>query len=81
MAAGPEHIREPLSRVMRDLARQRMAERIHRLGPRPWLELVLEVADGADVDDALLRYAAADPAVIRAFGADRFPTPPIRLVS
>lgn len=80
MAAGPEHIAKPQSRVTRDLARQRMAERIHRLGPRSWLELVLEIADGADLDKSLERYAQVDPALIRALGADQFPPPPVREV-
>lgn len=45
------------------------------------LELMLEIAAGADLDDALARYAAGDPNMFRALGADRFPALPLRLVS
>lgn len=77
----PEHISGPTSRVMRDIARRRLVVKVHRLGARPMLELLLEVQAGADLDDALIRYAAADPATFRALGADRFPPLPLHRVS
>ena len=59
------------------LVRQRAAERLHRLGPRPVLEALIEVADGADLDALLVRYARLPPAAVRAFGGDRFPAPAV----
>jgi hypothetical protein len=55
------------------LRRQRLVKRIHALGPRAILELIEELGDGADLDDALERFAALTPGQIRAAGADGFP--------
>ena len=62
------------------LVRQRAAERLHRLGPRPLLEALIEVASGGDLDATLVRYGRLDPAAVRAVGGHRFPPPPISAV-
>ena len=80
-ASGPEHISAPTGRVMRQIVRQRLATKVHELGPRPMLELLQEVESGVDLDRALERYATGDPATFRALGADTFPRIPIRSVS
>ena len=40
---------------------RRLAGEIHGLGPRPLLELLLELQDGAPLADALERYARIAP--------------------
>ena len=80
MSLGPEPLAAAVERVMCGLRRQKLFERIYALGPRPCFELLMEVHDGAGLDDRLARYAAADPSVIRALGADRFP-PSVREVA
>ena len=67
-----------------DLRLQRQAERLHALGPRPIFEFCRELAEahgiGADMQRRLAKYARLDPAVVRAFGGDHFPPPPIHEV-
>jgi len=59
----------------------RQIEHLHRLGPRPVGELLIEVAHATGqpdlIADRLQAYAALDPAVLRAVGADRFPPMPL----
>jgi hypothetical protein len=66
------------------LRRQRLAERVHRLGARVVFELLDEIARhhdlGDDVDDRLARFAALDPAMLRAVGGARFAPVPLRAV-
>ena len=62
------------------LRRQRAAEHLHRLGPRPVLEALIEVGVGRDIDDVLARFGKLDGAVVRALGADRFPPAPLQRV-
>jgi hypothetical protein len=59
----------------------RLAQAIHRLGPRPLAELFAELAAGAPVLPRLERYAALEPLAdfIKALGGDQLP-PPTRLV-
>jgi hypothetical protein len=65
---------------------QRLVRQAHALGPRVIAELLAEI--GAEflirvsIERKLERYAALDPQILRAVGADRFPPwPPLRLVS
>ena len=72
------------SQALARLRRQRQVEQVHRLGARVLFELVDELdrhhglAD--DLDRRLERYAALDPEVLRALGADRLPVSPVRIV-
>ena len=56
---------------------EHMVERVHNLGPRPLGELLAEIArstgQSALIADRVQAYAALDPAVLRAVGADSFP--------
>ncbi len=61
--------------------RERLAEHLHRLGSRPCLEALIEVADGADLDGVLTRYSRLDPDIVKALRGDRFPPLPIYAVS
>lgn len=68
------------------LRRQRHVERVQRLGGRVVFEFVDEIARhhpeiADDLDQRLARYAALDPGLLTAVGADRFPASPIRAVS
>jgi hypothetical protein len=65
----------PISRL------QYMANRIHKLGPRPLYELLRELAQGADLAAALERYARLEPLTgfIVHLNGDQLP-PPARLV-
>jgi hypothetical protein len=66
------------------LRRQRYAARIWPLGDRVLFELVDHIAGRFDledeVDSLLDRFAALDPAVLRALGGDRLPPNPTRVV-
>ncbi|MCG5240851.1 citrate/2-methylcitrate synthase [Azospirillum doebereinerae] len=63
---------------------QRLAGRLHGLGPRAVHELLTEVATvhglEADVLDRLERYGRLDPNTAAALGGDRFPPRPILAV-
>jgi hypothetical protein len=65
--------------ALKQLRRQRLAERVHDLGPRPLLCALIEAALG-DVDHVLARYGALDADVVRALGADEFPPASLTLV-
>jgi hypothetical protein len=58
-----------------------LASTIHRLGPRSFFELLRELADGADLFDALERYARLAPLAgfIAGLNGDQLP-PRARLV-
>jgi hypothetical protein len=60
---------------------QYLANRIHKLGPRPFYQLLCELADGADLSATLERYAQIAPLAgfIASLNGDRLP-PPARLV-
>ena len=60
-------------RLRRDLRFHRLTERLHRLGPRPVGELLLEVAAGRDLLEALEEYVALDPAAVARLGARDWP--------
>ena len=59
---------------------ERLVERVHALGARPLAELLAEIAavtgQHVRVVDLVEEYAALDPAVLRAVGADHFPPMP-----
>jgi hypothetical protein len=54
------------------LKREREAEKLWKLGPRPILELLKEIDRGADVFERLAVYAALPAEFLRANDADRF---------
>ena len=65
---------------------QRLVTRVHALGPRVLAELLAtlgaEFLIRVSIERKLARYAALDPQILRAVGADRFPPwPPLRVVS
>ena len=61
--------------------RQRAAEHLHNLGPRPVLEALAEVEAGADLDRVLADFARLDLETVRQIGGDHFPPAPIYEVS
>ena len=82
MQWSPPHreVRTPAKHTNGNLRLQRAVERLYRLGPRPIMELLIEIADGADLDTALATYARLDPDLVRALNGDRFPMAPIHEV-
>ena len=63
------------------LRRHRQFEHVHELGPRAVEELVVEVANGEDLDRALAAYQRLTPGLLEATSGDRFPPAPIYEVS
>jgi hypothetical protein len=69
-----EDSRSAATAQLRRCARfRRLTERLHRLGPRPVGELLLEVANGRDLIEALEEYARLDPALVRRLDARDWP--------
>ena len=68
----------------RRLRRQRLVERVHRLGVRAVFELLDELDRhydlGGSLDRRLSRYAELDPMLLHAIGGDRLPPVPLRSV-
>ena len=64
----------------RSRRRHRQIEHIHQLGPRAIEELVVEVANGEDLDTALEAYQRLTPELLKATGGDRFPPAPLHEV-
>ena len=58
---------------VRDLRYQRAAAHLHRLGPRPVLEALIEVANGHDLDRVLADFARLDPEVVRTLSGNSWP--------
>lgn len=60
---------------------EHMVECLHRLGPRPLAEMIVEIAtvtgEAGLIADRLQAYAGLDPEIIRFLGADRFPPMPL----
>jgi len=54
------------------LRRQRLVERLHRLGPKPLFHFLNEVERGADLWPHLERYAVLPHDFIKANGGDQF---------
>jgi hypothetical protein len=71
--------------VLADLQLRRNVERLYRLGPRLVLELLAELGAEylirAEIETKVARYAALDPTALALAGGDRFPMPPMRVVS
>ena len=82
---APEHTQN--RRAFQDSAEigsprfERQIERLHRLGPRVFGELLAEIAAAAGqhvrVVDLVEEYAELDPEIVRAVGGDRFPPTPL----
>ena len=52
--------------------RQRAAEHLHSLGPRPVLEALAEVDAGADLDHVLADFERIDAKMVTELGGDKF---------
>ena len=61
--------------------RQRAAEHLHNLGPRPVLEALVEVETGVDLDRVLAAFAQLEPKTVSRLDGDHFPPMPLREVS
>ena len=70
----------PIGEVASNLCRQRAAEHLHGLGPRPVLEALVEVEAGTDLDSVLADFAQLDRETVRQLGGDQFPAAPLREV-
>ena len=57
--------------------RQRAAEHLHNLGPRPVLEALAEVEAGADLDRVLADFERIDVEVVAELGGDKFWSAPL----
>jgi len=82
---NPEaHLQERRDAELRRLQRQRCAKCVWSLGDRVLFELVDHIATRFGIEDEIdrliERYAALDPVILRALGADRLPLPPIHRV-
>jgi hypothetical protein len=59
-----------------DFRFQRAVARLHRLGPRPLYELLVELGGQrlirSEIEALVYKYATIDSAVLRAAGGDRF---------
>jgi len=71
-----------------DLAEARFAravERLHGLGPRPFLEMLVELAATrllrTEIKQVVARYARIKPAALAAVGGNRSPAPPIHPIA
>jgi hypothetical protein len=81
-ANSPENSRfeRPPQAQFERFRRQRLVERLHRLGPAPLGYFLREIENGAIIADHLERYAAIDPDFVRALGGSDF-VPFLHLVS
>ena len=72
------------AQASRRLRREHLARHVHAQGARVFFEFIDELDRhhglGDDLDRRLERFAALGPEVLRAFGGDRFPPLPTRLV-
>ena len=73
-------IGEIAAKIAANLCRQRAAEHLHDLGPRPILEALIEVEAGADLDRVLADFARLDPETVRQLDGDKFWPAPLREV-
>ena len=71
----------PISEVVSSVRRQRAAEHLYNLGPRPVLEVLAEVEAGASLDRVLADFAQRDPETVGHVGGDCFPPASIREVT
>ncbi len=70
----------PIAEVVSSLRRQRAAEHLYNLGPRPVLEALAEVEAGADLDRVLADFAQLEPETVRQLNGDKFWPAPLREV-
>lgn len=66
--------------VVADRRRQRAADHLYNLGPRPVLVALVELEAGAELDRVLADFARLDPKMVRQLGGDQFWQPPLREV-
>lgn len=71
--------------VLDELRFQRMVEHAHRLGPRPYGELLSRVALRCSVmsviEEELENLSRLDPDMVKALGGDQYPPLPIHIIS
>ena len=64
-----------------DFRLARDVERVLALGPRPIIELLIEIGEQrlcrTYLEQRVRRYAEIDPEHLEAFGGDTFPLPPL----
>jgi hypothetical protein len=53
-----------------DIRRQRLTERLHPLGPRVMLELLVAVESGGQLDETLEDFCRLDPGLLHEIGGD-----------
>ncbi len=77
--AEPLHPIGPIAaKIVASPRRQRAAEHLHDLGPRPVLEALAEVEAGAGLDRVLADFERIDAETVRQLGGDRFWPAPLR---
>ncbi len=77
---GLRPIGEVAAEVVSSLRRQRAAEHLHNLGPRPVLEALAEVEAGSDLDRVLADFERIDAETVRQLGGDKVWPAPLREV-
>ncbi len=80
-ARGLEPLSVGIAPVVADLKFRRDVERILALGPRPIIELLIEIGEQrlcrTYVEQRVQRYSEIDPEHLAALGGDKFPRPPL----
>ena len=76
----PRAIGSKSAEIVASPRRERDAEHLHDLGPRPVLEALVEVAAGANLDRVLAGFARLDPETVRQLDGDKFWPAPLREV-
>ena len=64
----------------RSARHQQLVAHVYAAGPRVVYEAMIELENGAKLDDVLERFARVPVSTYRALGADRFPPTPIHSV-
>jgi hypothetical protein len=80
LGGGDRNHRSPLD-SKRTLRRQYLSAQIHAAGPRPVLEALIAVHEGADLDNVLADFARIPAEVYHAMGASHFQEPVLILGS
>ncbi len=76
----PLHSGQIAAEIVASPRRQRGAEHLHNLGPRPVLEALAEIEIGADLDRVLADFERIDAETVAELGADKFWPVPLREV-
>jgi len=67
-----------------DIRLQRAVARLHKLGPRPLFEMLIELGARhllrTEIEAAVNRYVALDPELLFAIDADTLPPAPVHVV-